>query len=174
MFAARTIALGIVDAVRPARVVHAHCDIPCGIYDPHEAQIAALTVVRMDQLIGELAKPAAGAKPEDVEAYQAKLARYVVVKEVHSERVKAELRVLWGDYFTPDHLKQYPTLHETFWMAMKAASKARQGTNSADALELSKKVQEIAEIFWKSKGAKTQRLPSMQKSGGEMVYPAPA
>jgi nickel superoxide dismutase len=174
MSAARTIGLGIVDAVRPSRVVFAHCDIPCGIYDPHEAQIAALTVVRMTQLIGELPKPGAGAKPEEVEAYQAKLARYVVVKETHSERVKAELRVLWGDYFTPDHLKQYPTLHETFWTAMKAASKARQGTNPADALELSKKVQEIAEIFWKSKGAKTQRLPSMQKSGGEMVYPAPA
>lgn len=170
----RTLGHGIVDAVRPARVVFAHCDIPCGIYDPHEAQIAALTVVRMDQLIGELAKPAAGAKPEDVEAYQAKLARYTAVKETHSERVKSELRILWGDYFTPDHVKTFPTLHETFWTAMKAASKARQGTNLADAQELSKKVQEIAEIFWKSKGAKTVRLPSMQKVGGEMVYPAPA
>ena len=57
---------------------------------------------------------------------------------------------------------------------MKAASKARQGTNLADAQELSKKVQEIAEMFWHSKGAKTQRVPSMQKVGGEMVYPAPA
>jgi nickel superoxide dismutase len=164
----------IVDALHPPRVVRAHCDIPCGIYDPHEAQIAALTVVRMDQLIAELPKPAAGAKPEELEAHQAKLARYVAVKETHSERVKAELRILWGDYFTPDHLKTYPTLHETFWTAMKAASKARQGTNLADAQELSKKVQEIAEIFWMSKGAKTHRVPSMQKVGGEMVYPAPA
>ena len=129
MSALRTLHEKIVDAVRPPHVVHAHCDIPCGIYDPHEAQIAALTVVRMTQLIGELPKPGAGAKPEDVEAYQAKLARYVAVKETHSERVKAELRILWADYFTPDHLKQYPTLHETFWSAMKAASKARQGTN---------------------------------------------
>jgi len=174
MSAARAIHQEIVDAVVPPHVVYAHCDIPCGIYDPHEAQIAALTVVRMTQLIGELAKPAAGAKPEDGEAYQAKLARYVAVKETHSERVKAELRILWADYFTPDHLKQYPTLHETFWTAMKAASKARQGTNPADALELSTKVQEIAELFWKSKGAKTHRVPSMQKSGGEMVYPVPA
>lgn len=164
----------IADGIRPPRVARAHCDIPCGIYDPHEAQIAALTVVRMDQLIAELPKPAAGAKPEDVETYQAKLARYMAVKETHSERVKAELRVLWGDYFTPDHAKTFPTLHETFWSAMKAASKARQGTNLADAQDLSKKVQEIAEMFWKSKGAKTMRVPSMQKVGGEMVYPAPA
>ena len=163
----------IVDVVRPPRVVRAHCDIPCGIYDPHEAQIAALTVVRMDQLIAELPKPAAGAKPEELEMHQAKLARYMAVKETHSERVKSELRILWGDYFTPDHLKTYPTLHETFWSAMKAASKARQGTNLADAQELSKKVQEIAEMFWMSKGAKTHRVPSMQKVGGEMVYPAP-
>jgi nickel superoxide dismutase len=97
MSAARAIHQEIVDAVVPPHVVYAHCDIPCGIYDPHEAQIAALTVVRMTQLIGELAKPAAGAKPEDGEAYQAKLARYVAVKETHSERVKAELRILLAD-----------------------------------------------------------------------------
>jgi nickel superoxide dismutase len=169
-----TIVQAIVDAVRPPRVVRAHCDIPCGIYDPHEAQIAALTVVRMDQLIAELPKPSATAKPEEMEAYSAKLARYMAVKETHSERVKSELRILWGDYFTPEHAKTIPTLHETFWSAMKAASKARQGTNLADAQELSKKVQEIAEMFWQSKGAKTHRVPSMQKVGGEMVYPAPA
>ncbi|HKV89666.1 MAG TPA: superoxide dismutase, Ni [Thermoplasmata archaeon] len=174
MSALRDVAERIIDVVAPPRVVRAHCDIPCGIYDPHEAQIAALTVVRMDQLIAELPKPAAAAKPEELEAYQAKLARYTLVKEQHAERTKAELRVLWGDYFTPDHVKQFPTLHESFWSAMKAASKARQGTALADAQELLKKVQEIAEIFWKSKGAKTHRLPSMQKAGGELVYPAPA
>ena len=157
-----------------AGAVHAHCDIPCGIYDPHEAQIAALTVIRMDQLIGELPKPGAGAKPEEVEAYHAKLSRYTLVKEQHAERTKAELRVLWGDYFTPDHAKQHPTLHESFWSAMKAASKARQGTNVADAQELLKQVQAIAEIFWKTKGASTHRVPSMQKPGGELVYPVPA
>lgn len=164
----------IADALRPPTPVYAHCDIPCGIYDPHEAQISALTVLRMDQLIGELAKPAASAKPEEVEAFQAKLSRYVAVKESHAERVKSELRVIWGDYFTADHAKQFPTLHESFWKAMKAASKARQSTALADAQELVTQVQAIAEIFWKSKGAATRKLPSMQKSGDEIVYPAPA
>ena len=163
---------GISDVVDPPRPVYAHCDIPCGIYDPHEAQIAALTVLRMDQLIGELAKPGAGAKPDEVEAYHAKLSRYMTVKEQHAERVKAELRVIWGDYFTADHAKQFPTLHESFWNAMKLASKARQGTNSADAHALVGHVQQIAEIFWKSKGAATRKAPSLQKSGGEIVYPA--
>lgn len=162
----------IANALRPPTPVYAHCDIPCGIYDPHEAQISALTVLRMTQLIAELPKPGAGAKPEEVETYQAKLARYVAVKESHAERVKAELRVLWGDYFTADHAKQFPTLHESFWKAMKAASKARQSVAGADAQELLGQVHGIAEIFWKSKGATPKKVPSMQKSGGEIVYPA--
>lgn len=170
--------LGAVDRLRdsiaPPTPVFAHCDIPCGIYDPHEAQISALTVLRMMQLIQELPKPAAGAKPEEMETYQAKLARYMLVKEQHAERVKSELRVIWGDYFTPDHVKQHPTLHESFFKVMKAASKARQGTSLADAQELVTQVQGIAEVFWQTKGAKTHRMPSMQKSGGEIVYPAPA
>jgi nickel superoxide dismutase len=164
----------IADVLLPPTPVYAHCDIPCGIYDPHEAQISALTVVRMDQLIAELPKPGATSKPEEMEAYGAKLARYVAVKETHSERVKSELRILWGDYFTPDHAKQFPTLHENFWKAMKSASKTRQGTNLADAQDLLAQVQAIAEMFWKSKGATTRRQPSLQKSGGEIVYPVPA
>ena len=164
----------LADTLRPPRSVYAHCDIPCGIYDPHEAQIAALTVVRMCQLIGELPKASAGGKPEEVEAVNAKLARYVAVKEQHSERVKSELRILWSDYFTPDHVKQHPTLHDTFWQTMKLASKARQGTSLVDAQQLLTQVQGIAEIFWKTKGATTKRVPSLQKSGGEMVLPIPA
>lgn len=160
--------------VRTPVRVHAHCDIPCGIYDPHEAQIAALTTIRMMQLIAELPKPTAASKPEELEAYSSKLARYTVVKETHAERVKSELRVLWGDYFTADHAKAHPTLHESFWKAMKQASKVRQGTNLADANELLAEVQQIAEIFWKTKGAQSKRMPSMQKPGGEIVYPAPA
>ncbi|MGP8072553.1 MAG: superoxide dismutase, Ni [Thermoplasmata archaeon] len=166
------IASRLLDAVLPPRAVYAHCDIPCGIYDPHEAQIAALTVIRMDQLIGELAAPAMDAKPEDRAAYISKLARYTAVKETHSERVKSEIRVIWGDFFTPDHAKQFPQVHELTWKILKQASKTRQGTNLADAQELLKLVQEFAEIFWQAKGAKSHRVPSMQKPGGELVVPA--
>ena len=164
----------LLNVVPARRTLYAHCDIPCGIYDPHEAQISALTALRMTQLIAELPKITPELKPEERVAAMAKLARYQAVKETHCERTKTELRILWGDYFTPDHLKQYPTLHDSFWGAMKAASKARQGTALADAEDLLKRVQEIAELFWKSKGAKTHRMPSMQKAGGELVYPAPA
>jgi nickel superoxide dismutase len=170
-----TFSLGLVDRLRdavfPPRPVYAHCDIPCGIYDPHEAQISALTVIRMDQLIAELAMPAMDAKPEERAAYASKIARYTAVKESHAERVKSEVRVIWGDYFTADHAKQFPQVHELTWKILKAASKARQGTNLADAQDLLKQVQEFAEVFWQTKGAKTRRVPSMQKSGGELVVP---
>ncbi len=161
----------LLDAVNPPRAVYAHCDIPCGIYDPHEAQIAALTVLRMDQLIGELAHPGPDAKPEERSAYISKMSRYTAVKEQHAEKLKHEVRVIWGDYFTPDHAKQFPQTHELVWKVLKQASKARQGTNLADAQELLTLVQEFAELFWQTKGAKTKRQPSMQKSGGELVVP---
>jgi len=173
---ARTHSLGLAerlwDRIRPPRTVYAHCDIPCGIYDPHEAQIAALTVIRMDQLIGELAMPPTDAKPEARALYVSQLARYTAVKEQHAERAKAEIRVIWGDYFTPDHAKQYPQAHELVWKIMKQGSKCRQGTNLADAQELLKLIQDFAEIFWTTKGSKTRKVPSMQKSGGELLVPA--
>jgi len=162
------------DTVVPPKMVDAHCDIPCGIYDPHEAQIAALTVLRMDQLIGELAHPAPEAKLEERAAYVSKMSRYTAVKEQHAERVKHEVRVIWGDYFTPDHAKQFPQAHELVWKIMKQASKCRQGVAAADAQELLKLVQDFAEVFWQTKGAKTKKQPSMQKSGGDLVVPVSA
>ncbi len=161
----------LLDAVHPPRPVYAHCDIPCGIYDPIDAQLSALTIVRMDQLIAELAAPAMDAKAEDRAAYISKLSRYTNVKEQHAEKLKTEVRVIWGDFFTPDHAKQFPQVHELTWKIMKQASKARQGTSLADAQELLKLVQDFAEIFWQAKGAKPQRVPSMQKPGGELVVP---
>ncbi|MGA9839424.1 MAG: superoxide dismutase, Ni [Thermoplasmata archaeon] len=163
----------LLDVVHPPRPVYAHCDIPCGIYDPYEAQISALTVLRMDQLIGELAMPATDAKTEDRATYVAKLSRYTAVKESHAERVKSEVRIIWGDYFTPDHAKQYPQVHDLSWKILKQASKTRQGTSLADAQELLKLVQEFAELFWQTKGAKTHRIASMQKSGGDLVVQIP-
>ncbi len=170
----RSMAARFRNAVLPPRPVYAHCDIPCGIYDPHEAQIAALTVLRMDQLIGEAVMPPADAKAEDRAAYVSKLSRYTAVKETHAERVKHEVRVIWGDYITADHLKQYPALGELVMKIMKQASKARQSAAVAEAQELVKLVQEFAELFWATKSAKTRRQPSLQRSGGELVLPVPA
>jgi len=158
--------------VLPAKVAHAHCDIPCGIYDPHMAQLAALTVVRMNQLIEGLDAPAADASPEERTAYVAKLGRFVGTKEHHAELCKQELRILWGDYFTPDHVQQNPDLHDRFFSTMKLASKTRQNNDMQAAQDLLSAVQGIAETFWKTKGAGISRQPSRHAVGGELVYPA--
>ena len=165
-------AFRVFNRVFQTRVAYAHCDIPCGIYDPHTAQLAALTVVRMNQLIQNLAKPEPTSTPAQVEAYSTALSRFVAVKEQHAEACKHELRVLWGDYFRPEHIQQYPDLHDRFFNAMKLASKAKQTNDMDAAQQLLAAVQGIAEIFWKTKGAKVNRQPSRQTVGGELVYPA--
>ena len=158
-------------AGRP-ETVYAHCDIPCGIYDPHEAQIAALTVIRMNQMIAETTPPAPGAKPEEIQLYNEKIARFTAVKELHAEKAKHEIRVIFGDYFTADHLKAFPQTSDLVFKIFKQASKARQGIALADAQELLNEVQEFAEIFWKTKNVATRKIPSHQKSGGDLVVPA--
>ena len=162
----------VVNWAFPAKVAYAHCDIPCGIYDPHQAQLAALTVIRMNQLIQGLSKPGPEAPVEEREAYYSSLSRYVTVKEQHAELCKHELRVLWGDYFRPEHVQQYPDLHERFFNAMKVGSRARQHNDMEAAQQLLDAVHGIAEIFWTTKGAGVSRQPSRQTAGGELVYPA--
>ena len=163
----------VVHEVFPARTAYAHCDIPCGIYDPHLAQIAALSVVRMNQLIEALSKPGPDTSSQERDTYVGQLSRYIKVKEEHAELCKHELRILWGDYFKPEHVEEYPDLHNLFFNAMKLASKTRQEINMAAAQDLLASAQNIAEIFWKTKGADVRRQPSLQTAGGELVYPVP-
>ena len=129
----------------PTYVAYAHCDVPCGIYDPKPAQIAAQTVLKMIQKIGELPKE----KPtvQDRNSF----VRYVWTKEEHARRCKEELLILWTDYFKPEHLEAFPSLHETFWKAAKLCSKNKQEVNLEAAEQLVKAVDEIAEIFYKTK-----------------------
>jgi nickel superoxide dismutase len=155
--------LRLVDRISPPETVSAHCDIPCGIYDPHQAQIGALTVVRMNQLMEQ------GGVGDDKAASQS-FVRYVHVKEEHAEIVKKELDILWHDYFKPEHLEKYPDLHETFWNATKLASKCKQTFDMGAANDLLSATNRIAEIFWESKGVPTRKASSNQAVGGELVY----
>ena len=165
-------ALRTFDRVSAPAVAEAHCDIPCGIYDPHYAQIAALTVVRMNQLIEALEAPADPKNKADQAKYHNSLSRYVLVKEEHAEIVKREVRIIWGDYFKPEHAEKYADLHATVWSIMKLGGKNKQEANAQAAGELLAAVQKFAEMFWDSKGAKTARVPSGQAVGGELVVPS--
>lgn len=160
-----------LDRISPAPIAHAHCDIPCGIYDPHHAQMAAHTVVRMIDLINQLEKPGPNATAEQRQEYTAKLARYVLVKEQHAEIAKNEVRILWGDYFKPDHVKTFPELHDLVWKSLKAASKARQEVNLQAAEDLLKSTNEIAGIFWKTKGLETATVKAPYPTERQTVYP---
>ncbi len=128
----------------PRRVVHAHCDIPCGIYDPHEAQLAAQTVERMVTLIQ-------GLPDHTSEASRNSFVRMVGVKELHAEKVKREILIIWGDYFKPEHLEKFPQLHDLTWKAVKAASACKQAIDAEKAAELRRQVDEFARIFWETK-----------------------
>ena len=162
----------ILNRLLPAEEAFAHCDIPCGIYDPHPAQIAAQTVLRMNQLIEQLPHPGPNASKAQLDAYENSLARYIAVKEQHAELCKRELLIIWGDYFKPEHLAKFPDLHTTFWTTIKLASKNKHEVNMQAAQDLLASVQKVAEIFWASKGASVRRQPSLQTVGGEVVYPA--
>jgi nickel superoxide dismutase len=163
--------LRALDRIAPPQTVHAHCDIPCGIYDPHLMQIAALTVVRMNQLIDALEVPARDDKA-GMEKFHNSFSRYVTVKEEHAELAKREVRIIWGDYFKPEHLDKFKDLHTIVWNILKAGGKTRQEVNLKAAEDLLSQVQRFAEIFWESKGVATKRQPSNQAVGGELVVPA--
>ncbi len=159
-----------IHRIIPFSEVSAHCDVPCGIYDPHLAQIAAHTVIRMVGLIQEQKMPP-DATSEQRQEFIHKIARYTHVKEEHAEVCKKEIRILWGDYFKPEHLEKFPELHDLVWKVMKVASKARQEINMQAAEELLQTVQKIAEIFWKTKGLTPVRMAALYPTKKDMVVP---
>ena len=125
------------------QIAHAHCDIPCGIYTPEPSLTAAKTVMKMVEKIQE-------ANSSDTHA----ISRFTTVKEEHAQICKEQLLILWTDYFKPEHLEDFPDLHETFWKAAKLCSKNKQEINSKAAQELLAAVEEIAEMFKKVESQK--------------------
>jgi nickel superoxide dismutase len=148
--------------------VDAHCDIPCGIYDPHHAQIGALTVIRMVDLIDQHVKE--HDKIETAEFFNS-MARYITIKEEHAELVKHEIRVIWGDFIKESHTEQFPQLHGLVHKIMALGSKARQTVDRETALHLLDAVNEFAEIFWQIKGKETKRVKSPYSVSEDMVVP---
>ena len=129
----------------PVGTASAHCDIPCGIYDPIAAKIAAQTVLKMVVRIQALGDG------QDTAAANS-FARYVAVKEEHADLCKRELNILGNDYFKPPHLEAYPDLPSKFMTATGLASANKQGVDKASAEALVTAVDEIASIFWATKG----------------------
>ena len=133
------------------RIAEAHCDVPCGIYDPISAKIAAQTVLKMTMRIQGLEANTSDSA-QDRQTYANNIGRYVIVKEEHASLAKKELDILWHDYVRPDHLEAYPDLHTMFWTATKLAAQTKQAVNLEAAQQLVSAVDDIAKMFWATKG----------------------
>jgi nickel superoxide dismutase len=124
----------------PTIEVSAHCDLPCGVYDPAQARIEAESVKAICQKVADNDDP-------DFRT------RAAIIKEQRSELVKHHLWVLWTDYFKPPHFEKYPQLHQLVNEATKLAgaggTKAVFDVDTAD--QLLAKIDEIAKIFWETK-----------------------
>lgn len=158
--------LSSLDRYRPFSVASAHCDIPCGIYDPHTALINALTVVRVLDLIQALSE-----KATLTLADQAQLARLVAEKETHALRVKDEVRIIWGDYFKQLQFEQVEGVHDLVHRIMLQGSKCKQNIDREHGIELVNLVNQFAEAFWKTKNVSTYRATCLYAPSLDVVYP---
>jgi nickel superoxide dismutase len=130
--------LALVDRLSPPERVHAHCDLPCGVYDPAQARIEAESVKACQEKY----------QGSDDEVFRQ---RAVLIKEQRADLVKHHLWVLWTDYFKPPHLEKYPELHQLFWDATKAAGATKQSNDPASGQKLLDLVGDIDKIFWATK-----------------------
>jgi nickel superoxide dismutase len=153
--------LDAIDRVKPFKRVKAHCDIPCGIYDPIFSQVAALTVIRMVDMI----------RDAEEKGRTDTVARCLANKEEHAEKCKHEVRVLFGDYFKPDHLEHYPELQNLNFSILKTASLCKQEIDRDKGMDLLKQVNRLAEIFWTTKNKKTKRVKAPYEPQEEIVIP---
>ena len=124
-----------------ATVAHAHCDLYCGVYDPAQAKIEAVSVVKIAKKYQD----------SDDEAFKT---RCVILKEQRAEETKHHLMVLWADFFAPDHFAAFPNLHELFWKAIHQAGEAKKSMDPAAGEQLVGYIDEIADIFWQTAKAK--------------------
>ena len=122
----------------PTTVARAHCDLPCGVYDPEQARIEAESCYRIVE------KWAGNEDP----TYRT---RCIHIKEERADLVKHHLDVLWHDYFKPEHLEKVPNLHELFWNANKQVSKVKASTDIADARKLLDMIDEV-DAAWRATG----------------------
>ncbi|MHB1518275.1 MAG: superoxide dismutase, Ni [Acidimicrobiales bacterium] len=130
--------LAHLDRLSPPTTVHAHCDLPCGVYDPAQARIEAESIKGIV------------AKYNDSDDQEFRI-RSILIKEERAELVKHHLWVLWTDYFKPEHLEKYPQLHDLFWKATKKAGEVKKSTDAKVADELLSQIAEIDKIFWDTK-----------------------
>ena len=137
-------------ATAPTETADAHCDGPCGVYDPSSIRIAAEAAVSMTKKIAAMTPPE-GSDAAAWAAYNNTMSRFVAIKEQQAHLAKEEMLVLWTDYFKPHHLEANPEIHNIFWKAAKLCSSVKVEVSVEHAGELMDAVKEIHELFWATK-----------------------
>ena len=139
----------VLRALAPRVTAHAHCDIPCGVYDPQQARIEAESCYRI------MEKYAASSD----ELFRT---RCIAVKEERAELAKHHIDVMWHDYFKPEHVEKFPTLHETCWKAAKQASLVKRSLDLAEAQKLLDLIDKIDMMWRETGGPAATRMPAMK------------
>ena len=139
--------MDLLRAMSPRRTAHAHCDIPCGVYDPVQARVEAESCYRI------------------IEKYQASSdevfrTRCLAIKEERAELTKHHIDVMWHDYFKPEHVEKYPDLHDVCWKASKQASQVKRTVDLAEAKKLLEFIDRIDEMWKGTNGPAATRLPA--------------
>ena len=143
---------------------YAHCDIPCKIYDPAVSLVAALSVVRLTDILLEI---------DDLSSLdsQSKLARVVVQKEDEAQKVKDEVNIIWGDYFKEPQLEAFPETHEIVHVIMRLGSKCKQEVSREAAEELLRELNRFVDVFWSTKDIETKTVIAPYPPALPMVVP---
>lgn len=143
--------LARLDSQLPAPTADAHCDGPCGVYDPASARIAAEAAVSMTKKLLALEVPS----PSDKDAYvkyHNTFSRYVRIKDEQAHLCKEELLVLWTDFIKPQHVAANPEIHNIFWKAAKLCSTVKVHVSLEAANELMDTMEQVHNLFWGIKG----------------------
>lgn len=142
--------LRFIDCLSQPPVAHAHCDVPCGVYEPDSMTWAAETCFKLTEKLLGLAMPNQQEKQALLE-YHNTVARTVAVKEEYAEICKRQILILWTDYFKPEHLAQWADLHDKVWKATKQCSVVKRTVSVEECKKLQTMVAEIADIFRSTK-----------------------
>lgn len=137
--------LALVDRFATPQTVHAHCDIPCGVYDPEQARIEAESCYKI----------ASKYQDSDDDTFRQ---RCVIIKEARADLAKHHISVLWSDHFKPEHLDQFPNLHDTFWRALKQVSQVKRSMDPAEGQKLLDLIDEIDDMWKKTGGLESTRV----------------
>jgi nickel superoxide dismutase len=142
----------VMEALAPRRTAHAHCDIPCGVYDPQQARIEAESCYKIIQKYHDSSD----------EVFRM---RAIHVKEERAELAKHHIDVMWHDYFKPEHVEKFPDLHAVCWKAAKQASQVKRTVDLDEAQKLLDLIDKIDQMWRETNGPATTRMQQLQPVG---------